>query len=322
MARHALIIGNGLGMALDSNYFSLSTGLAAVWSGTSTFSQQQKDLVISAIPGLSSADYPKSEEQLDILQVAIVAAGFLKSFESNSVRWLSDSSRELPQAFRRFVHEVGVYFHKSKKTLPASFVNPLVDFVNNNKSHVAVLNYDNLLYDAFVEMRVLDGYSGSLIDGFWSSGFNKDNLDRHDVSRHGWFLHLHGSPLYIGNGKLMRANRQGLEPTEKSHIVLTHVEHKPLIIGSSNILSEYWRRFGKALDEAEKVVLFGYSGCDTHMNDTLRLRCKGKPLHIIEWCGNRDEASRRQYWESKLKDCSTTLHQSDNILEFTDWKHL
>lgn len=140
-------------MSPDSKYFSLSTGLAAIWSGTSSFTQQQKDLVISAIPGLSSTDYPRSEEQLDILQVAIVAAGFLKSFESNSVKWLSDSSRELLQAFRRFVHEVGVYFHGSDKTLPEAFVTPLVDFVNDSKSHVTVLNYDNLLYDALLKPK-------------------------------------------------------------------------------------------------------------------------------------------------------------------------
>lgn len=119
---------------------------------------------------------------------------------------------------------------------------------------------------------------------------------------------------------MMRDERQELKPTEKSHIVLTHVEHKPLIIESSNILSEYWRRFGKALDEAEKVVLFGYSGCDTHLNDTLHLHCQGKLIHIIEWHGNRDSASRQQYWKSKLKDCSVRLRQLDNILEFTEWK--
>lgn len=322
MTRYTIVLGNGLGMSLDSKYFSLSTGLAAIWSGTSSFTQQQKKLVISAIPGLSPTDYPKSEEQLDILHVALVASGFLKSFESRKVKWLSKSSRELPQAFRQFVHEVGVYFHSSDQTLPGSFVTPLVDFVNDTKSHVAVLNYDNLLYDAFVQTKVLDGYHGSLIDGFLKSGFASENLERHNASQHGWYLHLHGSPLYIGNKKLMREDRQALKPTENSHIVLTHVKHKPLIIESSNILSEYWRHFDEALDESDRVVLFGYSGCDTHLNDRLHLRCQGKTIHVVEWRGKRESAKRRQYWKSKLKDCDIKLQQLNNILQFINWKRL
>jgi hypothetical protein len=322
MARYTIVLGNGLGMSLDRKYFSLSAGLAAVWSGTSSFTQQQKKLVISAIPGLSSTKYPESEEQLDILHVALVAAGFLKSFESPKVKWLSKSSRKLPQAFRQFVHEVGVYFHSSDQTLPESFVTPLVDFVNDTKSHVAVLNYDNLLYDAFVQTKVLDGYNGSLIDGFWGDGFASKNLERYNVPEHGWYLHLHGSPLYIGNKKLMRKDRRTLEPTENSHIVLTHVKHKPLIIASSNILSEYWRYFDEALDESDRVVLFGYSGCDTHLNDRLHLRCQGKTIHVVEWRGNGESTERRRYWKSKLKDCDIKLQELDNILQFTNWKRL
>lgn len=322
MARLAIVIGNGLGMAIDSEYFSLSKGLAAVWSGTSSFNQEQKNLVISAIPGLSPTDYPSSEEQLDILQVAIVAAGFLKSFESPHVKWLSNESRELPQAFRRFVHEVGVYFYNSDEALPDAFVSALAQFIDDTKSHVATLNYDSLLYDAFVQYGVLNGYHGSLIDGFQKSGFDKDNLDRYYASRHGWYLHLHGSPLYIGNKKLMRGDRQVLKPTEESHIVLTHVEHKPLIIESSNILSEYWKHFDKALDEAEKIVLFGYSGCDTHLNETIRSRCQRKPVFVIEWEGSKDGLISQKYWNKQLRDCHITIKQLRNILEFYAWKSL
>lgn len=322
MARLAIVIGNGLGMAIDSEYFSLSRGLASIWSGTLSFSEEQKRLVISAIPGLSPADYPSSEEQLDTLQVAIVAAGFLKSFETKDIKWLSKASRKLPQAFRSFVHEVGAYFHKSGKTLPDKFAEGIAQFVNETKSHVATLNYDNLLYDAFVRLKVLDGYCGPLIDGFWKNGFDKEHLDRKDESRHGWYLHLHGSPLYIGNKKLMRDDRQKLEPTEKSHIVLTHVEHKPLIIESSSILSEYWKRFDEALGEADKIVLFGYSGCDTHLNEAIRARCQARPVHVIEWKGGRERSSRQKYWDEKLKDCQVTICQVSNVLEFDAWKSL
>jgi hypothetical protein len=204
MSRSTLIFGNGLGMAVNNQYFSLSAGLKSVWNGSEHFQQKHKLLVKSAIPGLSDDDFPESEEQLDQLQVAVVASEFLRNFETDNVKWLNENSRELPNAFRRFVHEVASYFHDSGLALPTPFITSLTDFIKLTKSHVAVLNYDNLLYDSFKEADVLSGYNGALIDGFHRNGFSKENLDRQNVQRLGWYLHLHGSPLFVSNRKLMR----------------------------------------------------------------------------------------------------------------------
>lgn len=312
-------------MALDPQYFSLSSGLKSVWNGSQYFTDDHKKLVISAIPGLSSQEYPSKEEQLDQLQVVIVASEFLRGFESQDqdIKWLSDTSREFPETFRRFVHEVASYFHDSGKYLPKSFVEPLSSFIKKTKSHVAVLNYDNLLYDAFKGSGVLAGYTnGALIDGFLNSGFAKDNLDRRDISKLGWYLHLHGSPLFVGNHKLMRGERAFVIPNETSHIVLTHVEHKPLVIGSSPILKEYWSRLPKALNEAIRVILFGYSGCDIHLNDTLISNCINKDIHIVEWSGSAELQERLDVWKKRLEHCSNKLHPLKNPLEFNDWDSL
>jgi hypothetical protein len=322
MPRLALIFGNGLGMALDSQYFALPSGLRSVWNGSEHFREEHKRLVTSAIQGLSAEAHPELEEQLDQLQVAIVASEFLRRFESENVKWLSDHSREFPQAFRRFVHEVASYFHDSGKHLPYPFVDSLSNFIKVTKSHVAVLNYDNLLYDALTETGVLSGYNGSLIDGFHRVGFDKKNLDRNDLTRLGWYLHLHGSPLFVGNRKLMRDERAFVIPNESSHIVLTHVEHKPLVIASSQILTEYWSRLSKALTEAEKVVLFGYSGCDVHLNEVVAQSCIAKEIHIFEWSGAGQRDARDRFWHEKLHQCPITLHQFENLLAFEDWHAL
>lgn len=105
MSRCTFIFGNGLGRSLDNDYFQLSSGLSHVWNDRKGFTQAQKDLVISAIEGLNAEEYPQSEEQLDKLQVAIVAAGFLRSFETDEVQWLNDHSRDLPVAFRKFIQD-------------------------------------------------------------------------------------------------------------------------------------------------------------------------------------------------------------------------
>ena len=310
-------------MALDEDYFSLSTGLKSVWEGSEHFRTEHKRLLVSAIDGLSINDYPQSEEQLDQLQVAIVASEFLRNFESVDVKWLSEMSREFPEAFRRFVHEVASYFYDSGKALPDSFVSHLSDFVKETKSHVAVLNYDNLLYDSFTNSGVLSGFDGTLIDGFLKAGFAKGNLDRKNTNMLGWYLHLHGSPLFVGNRKLMRDQRGFVEPDERSHIVLTHVEHKPLVIASSPILSEYWSRLPKALKEADKVIIFGYSGCDTHLNETVVANCAGKGVNVIEWAGSGDHELRSDFWRKKLSGCGDVkLLHVNNLLGFECWNQL
>jgi hypothetical protein len=322
MARSIIVFGNGLGMALDGAYFRLAAGLETVWQGSQHFTQDHKLMVATAVPGVNQHVYPQSEAQLDQLQMAIVASDFLRSFETPQVSWLSDASREFPQAFRAFIHEVAAYFHESSLDLPDSFVTPLANFLSNTKSHVGVLNYDNLLYDAFRRTGITNGYSGSLLDGYRSDGFSPDYMERFNPSRHGWYLHLHGSPLFVDQRKLMGGDRAFLEPTDQCHIVLTHVAHKPSIIDASPVLSEYWRRLDQAIDEASQVILFGYSGEDIHLNDKLRSRCGGKRVHVIEWSGAGSSAARIDYWANRLKGCHGKLHHFDNILDFQGWSSL
>lgn len=322
MARALIVFGNGLGMAVDPRYFQLREGLASAWNATDTFTESHKQMIASAIPGVDDDNYPEQEDQLDTLQMALVASNFLRSLERDDVQWLSDGSRELPVAVRRFVHAVAVYFHASNQQLPLNFADALGTFIKETKSHVAVLNYDNLLYDALYAQGVLKGFYGSLIDGFLKDGFDTDNLDRFHPSRLGWYLHLHGSPLFVGNKKVMRDARDFLDPTHESHIVLTHVKHKPSIINSSPILSEYWNRLNRALDEATCVILVGYSGEDLHLNEKIITAAPGKSIHVVEWAGAGDEKTRSAYWQNRFRGHKVNLVRVENILDFRDWTGL
>ncbi|CAN0552332.1 unnamed protein product [Ectocarpus sp. 12 AP-2014] len=320
MARSLLIFGNGMGLALNPEYFSLENGLTSVWNDTDHLSEKHKELILSAIEGTTEENPPCSEDQLDQLQVAIIATEYLCNFEVSGTSWVSPEAKELPSTFKKYIHEVALHFHRSGNELPDEFLDPLSDYIKDTKSHVVTLNYDNLLYDGFKSKNVLDGYNGPLIDGFWASaGFDEDHLNRHNISRHGWYMHLHGSPLFIGNNKFMGAGRDFLDPENESHIVLTHVEHKPLIISSSHILSSYWRRLEKAFEESDQIILFGYSGLDVHLNERIKLRKEEKELLIVEWSGAGEEDHRRNYWEQKVGFGRFELVQLDNILEFTAW---
>lgn len=324
MPRSTIIFGNGLGMAIDSQYFTLKSGLQWVWNKSDHFKADQKRLVASAIR-LRKDEYPKSEEQLDHVQLAITASNFLRSFESREwgVKWLSDESRGFPEAFRRFVHEVGWYFHDSRKEVPDKFGNSLSHFIKHTKSHVATLNYDNLLYDFFHKTKVLNGFD-LLLDGFLSEGFQIANLGRHYPNRQGWYLHLHGSPLYTGNNKKMGPERARFEPNEASHIVLTYLEHKPTVIDSSHILKEYWNCLLAAFKESEKVILFGYSGEDKHLNEKIAQHCSrraGKSIIVIEWEDSGAYKEREAEWKKRLDDCEILLRHLPNVLEF-DWSEM
>jgi len=319
MPRSTLIFGNGLGMALDPNYFALATALREVWSGSANFYAHHKRLVSSAIPGLTENDFPHTEEQLDQLQVAIVASEFLRGFETEDVKWLDETAKDLPEAFRRFVHEVAAYFHSSGAVLPLAFLQSLSNFIRETKSHVATLNYDNLLYDGLRSQGILDGYNGSLLDGFHRNGFNNENMDRFSAARHGWYLHLHGSPLFIGNSKVMGEARRLFEPDESSHIVLTHVKHKPVIIEGSAILSSYWDRFHAALAESDSIIVVGYSGEDTHLNQSIADRAGDRRIKVVEWQANHDPQARKRYWTSILKSDSVQIIGLPNILHYTGW---
>lgn len=318
--RSTIITGNGIGLALDAEYFSLHNGLTSVWNDTRHLSREHKKLILSAISGTTEERAPTSEDQLDQLQVAIIATELLSSFEVSGVSWISPQAKDLPSTFKKYVHEVALYFHRSNQSLPDYFLTPISDYIKHTKSHVLTLNYDNLLYDGFKSKGVLNGYTGPLIDGFWAStGFAEDHLDRHNVDRHGWYMHLHGSPLFIGNNKVMGAERDFLDPEEESHIVLTHVVHKPLIIGSSHILSSYWRRVEKAIEESYRIIVFGYSGLDKHLNERIRIRKGEKELTIVEWSGAGGQEERKDYWARQTGFSKFELIRLDNILEFNAW---
>lgn len=61
MRRSTIIFGNGLGMSLDSDYFPISSGLASVWSGSEYFEAKHKELIKTAIPGLTEDTYPSTD---------------------------------------------------------------------------------------------------------------------------------------------------------------------------------------------------------------------------------------------------------------------
>lgn len=323
MPRKLIIFGNGLGMALDHNHFNLERALNDIWSDDSYMNDEERIQISRCIP---SPDIvcPQGEDQLDKLHIAKTCCAILDDFDiEEEHHWLSAGGRKFPDICRTFVHRVATNLHEYKGNLPENFIEPLIEFVRNTKSHIATLNYDKLLYGSFIESRVLMGYSGSLVDGMLDSGFNYSALERRFGKNFGYYLHLHGSPLFIDDEddncyKMQRNELSMVKNIGGKHIVLTHIKHKPSVISSSKILRAYWQYLDFSLNEVDDVIVFGYSGADIHLNEKLKVYKNGIRIRIVEWSGAGEERERYNYWRSCLGS-NIELIQLDSILDFTDW---
>ncbi|MEM1444900.1 MAG: SIR2 family protein [Planctomycetota bacterium] len=322
--RSTLVIGNGLGMALDANRYSLSSALNSAWfsTGVGALSANDKQRVVQCLPTDDLSIAPSTEEELEVLQRVITACDFLNSVGESDIHWLSQEGRKFPRAVRRYFGKTASCFHGDFEGLPNSFCESICSFISNTKSHVATLNYDDLLYRPFISKSICcSGYSGCLVDGFHDSGFAPENLERRYGRSFGWYLHLHGSPLFAedDSGVITKIPVSNLPHThsQRKHLILTHHSFKLPILQSSPVLECYWQHFRLAMIESKQLVVLGYSGADDHVNRRIRsrLRKQNMYVHVIEWVGSGPKTDRIKFWRKALGKLNC-LTQLDNILDF------
>jgi len=319
MDRKLLIFGNGLGMALDHTHFSLDRALAEVWNRPNFLTDVQRQLVERCL-GRQGA--PVGEHELDTLHQAITYCKALSHIGEGDVHWLTQDGLCFPEITATYLHKVATELHNYANELPKEFEDSLVDFIKTTRSHVATLNYDKLLYNSFIDNDVFNGYRGYLVDGMLDQGFTSDALERKYGNKFGYYLHLHGSPLFVNsNEDVVKLSRHQLtvdRDVPSEHIVLTHIKRKPSVIAASNVLSTYWDYLQFALFESKEIILFGYSGLDAHLNVLLRPYLTSKSLRVVEWSGAGEQGVRERFWQNTLGQ-AVSVTRLDNITEFTDW---
>lgn len=336
MVRKLVIFGNGLGRAINNDFFSLTRALNEAWTDEDILSDAQRDLIRLCLPENVIEDEenlaPQSEEELDKLQRVLAACDEIKSYQvPGHPTWLSEEGEAFPAAIRRYLHATASQFHINRPELPNNFFEPLRDWIIDSRSHIATLNYDSLLYSAFIGTRVFSGFS-CLIDGF-SGEFCSENLNRNRPNRQGYYLHLHGSPLFHTrpNGTLRKGSLSDiyrLMGTDSAHIVLTHVTHKQSVISASPILSEYWQRLEEAMSEVESLVIFGYGGADKHLNLLIQKHFAGKDVQIVERKTAQRQTKegakqRRKEWRTMLGNGPKIISSfRDSILDFKEWDYV
>ncbi|EIF43523.1 hypothetical protein DOK_08574 [gamma proteobacterium BDW918] len=320
MPRKTIIVGNGLSLAHDQEHFQLKNAIQEVWDTPGILSEEEKQCILQCL-SRNDGKPPEGEHELNKLHLVVTSCGFLSGVETDELPWLSDYGRDFPDTIQRFIHKVATRLHLYPSDLPETFVAPLCEFLHKTKSHIATLNYDRLLYDAICDHGLVNGYNGDLIDGMLNSGFECKNLERFYSNRLGFYLHLHGSPLFHSDDppkKLARAELDMETEISTAHIVLTHIDHKMSVIESSAVLSGYWEFFGEALSESDEVIFIGYGGQDEHLNKRVQGMSKSKTIRVVEWSGSGEYVERLRYWRRRVGE-HAELIQLDNILEFTDW---
>ncbi|GAB2207496.1 hypothetical protein ROS1_43130 [Roseibium sp. ROS1] len=330
--RSLYIFGNGLGMAISPEAFNLTNALIDVWDD-GTLEHEQKALISACLP--ADVQKPTSEEQLAKLQDTVNACEILLSIrDTGAGHWLSEEGRKFPDAVYKVTYAVArkMYLAKhmtggnvgSSCEIPSEFIAPFIERVKATGSHVATLNYDGLLSKALQEAGVLGGESPVLLHGFVQSIFDRTHLFRRK-GYGGWYLHLHGSPLFTGKpgGKPCKISestiRRKIAPKHVGrHLVLTHFTHKPRIISTSEILSIYWEFLQMALDESQRIVIFGYSGNDTHLNRLISQTRAKKDTIVVDWLGSGSAAVRQAFWNDQLGG-DVQLHLLEDVFMFEDW---
>jgi hypothetical protein len=321
--RDVIIIGNGLGRAIDNDKFDLQTAIDHVWACPDTLTGDEKTNIKSLISDPSGT--PQGEGDLSKVHLAWVACRHIESLTGDQERTeslLSQHGKKFPKTIEKFVYAVAQYFHghgENWESEHSYFFAALTAHVTDTHSHIATLNYDKLLYrplcfdDLFTRYKMRDGFRGNRIS------FDPDNHDRYTPSRESYYLHLHGSPLFhtdAATGKIRKSsvNDDATYNPDRAynHIVLTHVDHKPTIIDASPILSTYWKWLDVALQESTRITVFGYGGGDDHLNR--KLRATKKPIRVI--CRTADTETDADW--ARLGP-TVTVTRVGNILEFTDW---
>lgn len=323
-----ILFGNGLGRAIDNQYFDLGPAITEAWNSTWRLTDNDKQAILGCLPG-NPQEINIEEGHLELLHEVASACKLINAAVGSPRTILAEAGAKLPASVNRLVSRVGYYFHSY--TVPENcqfetFCKKLALYIKTYYVHVATLNYDNVLYNSLIDAKILNGYRGHLIDGFTKDGgvdltFENKNLDRIQ-ERLGFYLHLHGSPLFISkNGKVIKQT-QGVHHTGyEPHMVLHHINQKRAVISGSELLNSYWQRFDQALLQSRCMILFGYGGFDLHINDLIASRKNDVnfgdfDLVIVEWIGSGTRAERKRFWSEKLSTSSFKLIQMDNILEF------
>lgn len=303
------IFGNGLGRSFENDFYSLKRALEHSWGVNGPLDDTQRQLIHNCLSDdvvEKEISAPTDEGQLRDLQRAVDACDLLEKFQHRADAeccWLSDDGKRFPNAVRSYIHDAASQFHSPEMKLPSEFEKKLIEFVEKERPHIATLNYDDLLYEAFTETPIFKKHM--LRDGFLYGSFDFDTQRKWlNKQKEGWFLHLHGSPLFVtkegSEKKITRADLDSYKGADQIHLVLTDAKSKPSTIRSSAILKAYWEELERILAQPAQVTLFGYGGNDLHLNQLLSNTNDETSIRVVSRTPE-DTGKAKENWRNRFR---------------------
>ena len=192
-----IIFGNGLGLAINSDFFQLESAIENLWN-SAILSDIEKQSITHCLKNKSSR-YPRGEEEMDLFYLVEICCNFLHQRSDEEKIWLTSIGQNFSIIAKKFIYNVARSFIVNSPSLPQFFLNNLYNYIRSENTHIATLNYDSLLYGPFCRDKICYGYDGHLVDGVLNSGFDIENLQRKYDKIFNYYLHLHGSPLFIND---------------------------------------------------------------------------------------------------------------------------
>lgn len=344
MTKHRTItflIGNGLGKAINPGHFDLKQGMKTGWKNTR--SRKIKSLITKFLCKAK----PTSEKDLEKIQDCFLKLQSIEHQIKGLPRALKNTLENYinkdKEKFYNYLFNVSSHFyHYNLETTKPEILFKFNCFINNfcsyliarktngDNVHIATLNYDGLLYKSFIDKKdkIFNGYSGCLVDGITNSGFNKNNLQQKMGKTFGWYLHLHGSPLFYSENSRIKKNNYNKSTSAfdtvkykhgRKHIILCHPKQKYETIQYSEILKEYLEHFKVAISHSDCLVMLGYGGEDSYINEIIKnfLKDEGVVL-VIERSAEGLHTERSIFWKERLCTEKTKfkLVQKESILDF------
>lgn len=347
-----VLIGNGLGRAFNNEGFATECILKRLFDPSTPYLQPE---TLNFFKRLFRNSFPQNEEELGLVEElndALDIIGRLpfriflcdhtlqtdvftdKAFKHDFANCFSD----LKTNFLKSIQESSDHVINDKKDY-AVFAENLRKFIKSTLPTIATLNYDILLYDAFLKPPFLDDVftqkENGYTDGFLKEPQSKelpkfvDDFFKFSDSRK-TYLHLHGAYFYTQQKstteeKIIKQHVNYVpNPKEDSLVILTSQKKKIQNIFSSpkDFFRIYSGYFFEKIIEAKHIIIFGYGGRDEYLNTTVRYAvtkalARQDYIKITVICRSEDEPSDDEL-KKKWKNCLIGKDSADNFHIYPD----